>query len=75
MEENTISENSKNKSKSSSASYAGSIASITLLVNLYGLAVEAMIVGVLSSPVAALYLSYATAATAVCVSITYPSLS
>ena len=34
-----------------------------------------MIVGVLSSPVAALYLSYATAATAVCVSITYPSLS
>jgi hypothetical protein len=47
---------SSTSSKSPFESYSGSIAVSTLLVNLYGLAVEAMIVTV-SSFVSSLYLS------------------
>ena len=65
---------SSTSSKSPIESYLESIAFITLLVNLYGLAVEAITVLVVS-PVSFLYLSYTVAATDVCVSITYPQSS
>ena len=58
-------ESSSTSSKSVIESYLGSIASITLLVNLNGLAVDAITVFVAVSPVASLYLSYTPAATAV----------
>lgn len=61
-------------SKSVMESYFSSMASITLLVNLNGLAVDAITV-LVSSFVSALYFPYTLAATAVCVSKIYPVFS